>query len=481
MKKIIIAAVFAVGFISCQSDYLDRDQESNFSDDKMAELQATPELALKLYSAIEGGNYNNLVAFQSGGTDNHRDFGLKGFDIGLDLMSGDMAEVMSTNMWSPYATYTGRLENGAISYSLWYFNTRVTSAMNNVIIGAEGSNDRDFVEISARARAVRAFANFNLIRLFANGDDGIPFADKDVFFNSRQSTQSVLEFIEADLMYAYNNLNGYARDSKNYVNQNVVAGFLSRFYLYMKDYSRAEQYSDLAIVNSSAIDFDIVNDGFDVLSNPDWMWGFDIDGSTSTIFASYFSWMDNVNSDGYGGIFSGMFGIDADLFSKISPTDKRKKWFTQVNVYNPYDLRNLTNMKFVDRTGSFQGDYSYMRETEMFFNKAEAKYHLGDETSALEILKSIVVTRDSTYSFNGTGANLLEEIKLQKRIEFWGEGLAFYDALRWERDVIRNYNGSNHLNASFFNVIHPSNLFRFQFPVEEVRANPDLGRQNPAN
>ncbi|MDM1346193.1 RagB/SusD family nutrient uptake outer membrane protein [Myroides marinus] len=479
MKKNILIALLAISLASCSKEYLDKDQESTFSDSKMEQLKTTPELALKLYTAIEGGNYSYMVDFQSGGVTNHRDFGIKGFDIGLDLMSGDMAEVLSTNMWNPYETYRGRLENGDISYALWYFHTRVANAMNTVIIGSTGSNDEKLIQIEARARAIRAYVNFTLIRLFANGEEGIPYADKDVFYNGRQSTSDVLKFIETDLLYAFENLNGYVRPTKNYVNANVVAGFLSRFYLYKEDYSNALKYSDLAFTNANAVSFSTINNGFDLIDNPDWLWGFDIDGSTSTSFASFFSWMDNVNTEGYGGPNKGLLAVDAGLYSKIDAGDLRKKWFVSKDN-NPHGLRNYVNMKFIDRSGSMLGDYSYMRETEIYFNKAEALYHLGDTKGALDILKKIMITRNPNYAFSNTDKSLLEEIKLQKRIEFWGEGLAFYDAKRWKRDILRSYEGSNHLSATYFNIPAGSNLLIFQFPIQEMRANKDLTKQNPA-
>lgn len=44
-------------------------------------------------------------------------------------------------------------------------------------------------------------------------------------------------------------------------------------------------------------------------------------------------------------------------------------------------------------------------------------------------------------------------IIIQKRIEFWGEGILYFDYKRLEMQVIRGYKGTNYIAAQRFNSI----------------------------
>ena len=84
----------------------------------------------------------------------------------------------------------------------------------------------------------------------------------------------------------------------------------------------------------------------------------------------------------------------------------------------------LTNVKFGSAT--YEQDEVYMRVAEAYFIKAEAlaSQATPDYPGAQQVLYDIVSTRDAAYTkSSATGQALLDEIRLQKRIEMWGEGL----------------------------------------------------------
>ena len=82
--------------------------------------------------------------------------------------------------------------------------------------------------------------------------------------------------------------------------------------------------------------------------------------------------------------------------------------------------------------------YPFMRGAEMCIAEAEAAYHNGDMSTALSCLKEINGKRIEGYNFTATDASLLEEIKLCRRIELWGEGQAWSDFKRWNMPLHRN-------------------------------------------
>lgn len=77
-----------------------------------------------------------------------------------------------------------------------------------------------------------------------------------------------------------------------------------------------------------------------------------------------------------------------------------------------------------------------------------------------------------------SGDALVKEIRTQKRVELWGEGLAFFDMKRTNTPLERNYTGSNHPTWGKINYPAGSPKFTFQFPQKEMNTNSNL-TQNP--
>ena len=109
------------------------------------------------------------------------------------------------------------------------------------------------------------------------------------------------------------------------------------------------------------------------------------------------------------------------------------------------------NIKFRPHNGDYRTytvggatDYTIMRRQEMYFLKAEAILHTTGVSAAATALEDIVKTRNSTYTCTAaTDAAFLDEYIFQKGVEFWGEGINYFDAKRLEVGIHRAYKGSN--------------------------------------
>ncbi|WP_432709351.1 RagB/SusD family nutrient uptake outer membrane protein [Pedobacter sp.] len=109
------------------------------------------------------------------------------------------------------------------------------------------------------------------------------------------------------------------------------------------------------------------------------------------------------------------------------------------------------NIKFRPHNGDYKTyevggatDYPVMRVEEMHFLKAEAALHTAGVSAAATALESIVKTRNSNYSFKpSTKEAFLDEYVFQKGVEFWGEGVNYFDAKRLEVGIHRAYPGNN--------------------------------------
>ena len=73
--------------------------------------------------------------------------------------------------------------------------------------------------------------------------------------------------------------------------------------------------------------------------------------------------------------------------------------------------------------------------------------------------------------WDGDPAELLEEVKLYRRIELWGEGFDWFDLKRWKEPLVRHtYADGGNFITDFAVTITPDqkNEWTFQIPNPEV-------------
>ena len=482
MKKrnIINAALLAGTLIlsSCTNDMLDVDSQPTISQTQFESLIADyPERSYSILSGIENGNNRFMIDFGTLGNF-HDDFGYKGYLLGLDFMSNDLSMTKS-NWFSGYYGYTARNESSVRTRAVWAFFYKSIYNVNQGLslletASGNGTLDDKQKHIKARYLAMRADGYFNLIRIYANGDQGVPYLTEKEKRFERVSTAEIKTLIEADLLQAYSLIQGYSRSSKEILDKNVIAGLLARYYQETKNCAKASEYAQLAYAGYAPMNTTQLEDGFNKISNTEWMWGADINTETSNYYASFFSNMGNLNA-GYAGLLQSYKTIDKRLFDQIPATDARKEWF--VDTGNPYGLPKYANIKFYDDT-DFEGDYVFMRAAEMYLIDAEAKAHLNP-AAGKTALDAFVQTRNPSFSAPTTQAELLKEIYFQRAIELWGEGgFAFFDMKRLGNGLLRQYPGSNHV-VNQLNYPANSTKFTFQIPLIEINNNEANISQNP--
>ena len=88
-----------------------------------------------------------------------------------------------------------------------------------------------------------------------------------------------------------------------------------------------------------------------------------------------------------------------------------------------------------------------MRVEEMYFIYAEAVAHsegLAAGKTALENFMNAYRYNDNKYECSATTMeDFTDELMVQKRIEFWGEGLVYFDYKRLAKKITRYYDNSN--------------------------------------
>ncbi|WP_297066267.1 RagB/SusD family nutrient uptake outer membrane protein [uncultured Duncaniella sp.] len=141
--------------------------------------------------------------------------------------------------------------------------------------------------------------------------------------------------------------------------------------------------------------------------------------------------------------------------SGSSPKGKNKAMWDFIKEYGkrfaslrPEDIKGIypTNSKglSIGIQYKFQGlpdGYTscwppYMRAGEMLLIEAEAAYHNSDYSTTVSCLTELMAKRDPNYTIPATsGEALLDEVKLQRRLELWGEGFNWFDYKRWNEVI----------------------------------------------
>jgi len=116
-----------------------------------------------------------------------------------------------------------------------------------------------------------------------------------------------------------------------------------------------------------------------------------------------------------------------------------------------------------------------MRTSEVLLMKAEAQARNNDESGAKTTLNVLLAARSTgaalTCDNYGMTGNALDMVKLQWRIEMWGEnGLEYYNNKRWGVEVVRSTATTNHRNNTTISL----NLMTLDIPDNELLYNPNL-------
>src|SRR5690606_41440676 len=139
-------------------------------------------------------------------------------------------------------------------------------------------------------------------------------------------------------------------------------------YAAMEDWANVEKYAKIAYDGITLrTGAEMVNNGWGDVATSDWLWAYDINAQTTTLYASLYSHLDGT-IPGYAGMLGVTKSIHSVLYNKIHSTDERKKLFANVDVYpdiaKQYDLtasNKYNNLKVAKKPCDFFGDHCFIR------------------------------------------------------------------------------------------------------------------------
>lgn len=341
--------------------------------------------------------------------------------------------------------------------------------------------------------------------------------------NPRVPRDEMFRFILSDLNDAKTCLADYAPTAKNVPSLAVVYGLMARTYLWLGGftetyqglltgtaaYKEAAKYARMAIEASGCTPLTEAQwvdpkNGFNKVNNA-WMWA--MMQSSDTVLNNLLSWAAHQCCEaeyGYGAMTQP--AMRRASYERMSDTDFRKRL-----VYGPEktyaDMKDVTNIpesrwtifseekkgarvyahfKFRTNSGELTNyaianvvDIPLMRVEEMYFIEAEAMAHYSEAEAREKITSFMTSYRDPRYSIPASG-DLVEEIIFQKRCEFWGEGIMFFDFKRLDMGIHNAYDGTNAPAGADFETKGRCPGWNYCIPLAEVQQNVALkGLNNP--
>lgn len=478
--KQLLALFLVVVLGSCSDDFLEK-KPTEFVDYNGA--TKTTENLMTLLNGIHRSLYSVYET-------NQNECGLGSLMQQTDIIGEDIVFPVTNgwflNIYNWSSVGNVNSQDIRFPYRTYYRIIRNANTIINATDAASGPvTDKNIVK--GQALLYRAFCHYQLVQLFGkryingqiNTQLGVPLILTVGNENFPRSTvEEVYTQINKDLDEANVLLIGYEKPNNSHLNLKVAQGLKARVALTQGNWAIAAEYANKARSGMSLMTATEYTKGFNNYENVEWMWGSHINEVQTQYFSNFGAYMSrNYNSTV---IRSCPKAINSKLYDMIPQTDIRSALFdktgkhTLLNLRSTYSKFPYTSQKFLSiATGDSRCDVPYMRVAEMYLIEAEVKARLG-LSDANRILFDFEKTRNPSYTLStNIGQALVDEILLQRRIEFWGEGFRFFDLKRTNSALDRT--GANHDSAIVNGVLLvPATDKRWQWliPKAELDANP---------
>lgn len=415
------------------------------------------------------------------------------------------------NVSSTYVTYP------------WYYYYKIISNANTVIKNvdsAEGTEaERQFYK--AQALVFRAHAYTMLMQLYAyrwqdsnNGaSNGVvlrltpdPDPDPEVEYAMPLSTQTECYkqiYDDCDEAIRLFNESGMDRGNSEFYkpNVNVAYAVKTRAAMVREDWPTVAACAPEARKGHPLMSKAEYMDGGFSDANNEWIWGvYDAEDQTIYYYA-YFAYQGSNASSSMQRTYP--LAISKELYNQIPTTDARRKMWLEPTAEEAAELNaagrstkklykrafaeygsKLYNTSLVYQYMQFKfqctfypggGSYNIYRSAEMYLAEAEALCHIGGQDAKVQgLLNDLNKNLDPSYNCTKTGAELLTEVKLYRRVDLWGEGFDWYDYKRWNEPIVRKSSkqGGNFNDAFAVTInVEDGNKWTFKIPKNETDYN----------
>ncbi|WP_282630752.1 RagB/SusD family nutrient uptake outer membrane protein [Empedobacter sedimenti] len=467
MKKITILAIaaFMTCFSSCSEDLLDQTPVNTITYDGSYTIKSEKDMQAAL-----NGMYSEFASGDNLGADVIIFGELISDNAFISNRNDGRFKVTNDMSWTPSDSNTDFAQ---------YNKLYDVVGMANMIINTK-INESDAVKgMKAQAYAARGLAFYYLASFYAanptsgaNQEYGIAIHTGDYNPNAYYGRSTVAETyaqIISDLEKGISEFNEKPTD-KGYLSATASRIILAKAYLTRGaagDYQKAIQYADAALASStsSLLKKEQIKSYFsgttsaETKNQPETV--FEINMSLTAnpgINESISSYYDPNGAKNY-------LMFRKDFAESLLASDSRKVLFTQENAAandSPMGYYLLKNRQEIDGL-NFVGNVRVVRLTEAKFIKWEAMAKSGQQANALTELNAFTADRGGkTYS-----GDALTAILAEKRIEFAGEGLRFFDLKRNNLSIVKTSN----IKGNVSTVAPSDKLFVLPIPSSSLNLN----------
>jgi hypothetical protein len=378
-------------------------------------------------------------------------------------VAGTTAQSVGTNSaFRQIDTYTTDADN-VVLLEIWTSIYRGVNIANNILAKVPqislSESQRNY--LLGQVYFLRGLLFFDAVRIWGGvpnvvGENGIPLPQeplRSVVLYERSSLQASYNQVEKDWAEAVKLLPEASLAGQ--ANKNVVYALLSRFYLYLKNYSEVERYANAVIANPR---YTLVFPYADVFTNKN---------TKESIFEVQFDNTDtNTLSTFYlpsnmGG--SGEIAAHTEFYNQIDRSDERARMF----------VRGSNGLWYSNKYTQKSGNAHLIRLAEVYLNRAEARTYQNNFAGARADLNAV---RGRVNALADNTANSVEQlvaaIEKERRLELCYEGFEWFDLVRTGRAlaVLGNVPRSNTSPAQ----LRERHRLVFPIPSEEISTNPKM-------
>lgn len=509
-KLICLFAVFS--FVGCQKDFLSKEGTEYLSKTEYNQLsKESSAFASRSTKDFLGGIYKAFAYQEELFRNNHDEFDFRSDLCALDIYGEDAVQgIFWYNVDYLHNSYTPTDRRPSVIWSRYYNIIASANTLLSELVPSDPADWKgDMESMIGEAHILRAVAYYMLVNVFGKpytvdggASLGVPLAlPGDLSAVKKRATvKEVYDQIKKDLEMGLEHVGeDVGISDKTRVGKPMAHFLLAKINMEMGKYAEAEKEAAAGLIG-----YDVAHSfpeaasyGYSDLNASDAVWGYDINSETTMLFASPFSTMlDNslkpsysTKLRGYNWLVEHMGDGDRRLNEWFgpgfaSPEDPDAKAFnmkwggTLDGYYIPY-----ISTKFYSPAGHL-GDYIYYRYADLYLLKVEAMQMGGKDAEAQAALNEFVKVRDAAYNCAKTGDELRDEIRIQRRLELWMDGVSWFDARRWRIGMDRSKPGksgeSNHSEAARGISVPAeySDFYIFQIPQKQISIEPGL-EQNP--
>ena len=440
-----------------------------------------PTLAMNKDSATGIQNAADLASVLNGAYDRMSSSGYYARNV---IVNG---EVRGDNFYSNAnsgRTFAAAMDYSPNGYGPWSTIYGVIAMCNIVIQADHASLEGDQNAINhtvGQAYALRALAHFDLLKdygqHFISGQGGssslgVPYVktyrDPANLTPSRDTVQSNVDNIVADFNQGISMMNSTS-DNAQYMNKGAAYALLARAALYYGSVNSA-YYASAASASKWVLD----NWSKAAVGPSGYMASWYTDNPVNHLFSIAASGTDNAGINGVANIYRGPTYGDLRIVEGDGADDVH-------DVYEADDIR-YTSLGMIGMEGGylsmlgkwpsmdFSDDNVVIRVEEMHLIYAEASLRSGDTATAKTYLNNVQAARGASL----TDATL-DNIILERRREFFGEGHRFYDIARLGMDIpLVDVIKQTHDDLT--GASPEAGNYRFAYPISlsERNANPNI-------